>query len=118
MLLQSGIHAHDLGISLTICRARIAVEGAATGARRVRQSLAVALVQQDSNGQMERMMSLTLEAVEQLLNARLVRNWRIRIGFLPWGFGWILPSQAVHMKQFLGGLIVGLKITVLQRPGG
>ena len=84
----------------------------------MRQHLAIALIQQDSDRQMERMMSLALEAVEQLLNARLVRNWRIRIGFLPRRLGRILPSQAMHMKQFLGGLIVGLKITVLQRPGG
>ena len=63
------------------------------------------------------MMSLTLEAVEQLLNARLVRNWRIRIGFLPRGLGWVLPAQAMHVKQFLGGLIIGLKIAVFQRPG-
>ena len=96
MLAQCRINAYDLSVGFSIHEARVAVESVAADAGRIRQHLAVALIQQDSNRQMEGMMSLALQAIEQLLDAGLIRNRRVGIGFLPRGLGRSSPRSRGH----------------------
>ena len=110
------IDADDLRVRLAVGRARIAVEGLALDARRVRCRHAVDLVEQHADGQMERMVAGALEIVEQLLDARLVRDRRVGIGTAGPRFGRILAALAVHVIQRLRLLIVGLERVVTDRP--
>src|SRR5262249_24156053 len=98
MLAQGGIHTNDLSVGLAVDEARVAVESVASDAGRVRLHLAIGLVEQDPDWQMKRMVSLMFEPVEEHLDARLVRDWRIGIGTLVRRLGRVFSTQAVDVK--------------------
>src|SRR5262249_49195698 len=115
---QCGINTNDLCVGLGVDEARVAIESVASDAGRVRLHLAIGLVQQDPDGEMKRMVSLAFEPVEEPLDARLVRDWRIGIGTFVWRLGRVFPTQAVDVKQLLSRLVVRLKRAVVERPSG
>ena len=114
--MQRRIHANDLRIGLAIGQTGIAVEGVAADTGRMREREPILLIQQDAHGEMEGRVTFTFETVEELLNARFVRQGRIRIPLARGRLGGILPAQSMHVIELLGGLIIRLKRVVLERP--
>jgi hypothetical protein len=63
------------------------------------------------------MVAGALQVVEQLLDARLVRDRRMRVGFARPRLGRILAAQAMDVEQLLGSLVMRLELVVADRPG-
>ena len=116
MRLQRRIDANDLRVGLAVCQAGIAVKGVASNARRMGQGVAVVLVKQDPDRQMKGVMAFAFEAVEQLLDARFVRQGRICVGLLRGRLGGVFAAQPVDVIEFFRGLVVRFKCIVFQRP--
>src|SRR5499426_235701 len=54
----------------------------------------------------------------QLLDARLVRHGRERIGCARWGLGGIFAARAVHLVHLLSLSVIRLHVFVSDGPGG
>src|SRR6187551_1027301 len=114
---ESGIDTDDLRIRLGIQRARKAVERVAANAGAGHCRLAILLIEQDAEGKVKGMQTAQSQSVAQRLNARFMRNRRMRKRTAGWRRHGILPALAVDVKQTLGGRVVGLEVPILQRPG-
>src|ERR1700685_3256160 len=106
---QRRIDTDDLRIRLAVGQTWIAVEGIAADARGVRQRLAVLFVEQNADRQMKRVVSLSLEAIEQLLDARLMRDRRIGVWLFRRRLGWVFAAQTVNVIKLFGSLIIRLE---------
>jgi hypothetical protein len=78
---------------LAIGQARVTIESVAADPGRMRQRLAGRLIEQDADGQMKRMMSFMFQAVKELLDARLMGNRRVFVGFSARRFRGILAGD-------------------------
>src|SRR5207244_10703883 len=78
----------------------------------------VALVEHDPAGSMERVVAGGRELVGELLDARLVRDGRERVGRARLRLRRILAARAVHLVQLLGLGVVRLELVGGDRPGG
>ena len=105
----------DLGVGLAQDERREAVAGRAADADAVRL---VALEQPDAARRVERVVAGPLEVVRQLLDPRLVRHGRERIGAARPGLGRVLGVVAVDLVELLGPRVVRLEVVVRDRPGG
>src|SRR6516165_783954 len=112
---QRGPDRDDMRVRLGLHEAGKAVAGAAANAVAVLHTL---LVEHDADRQWKRVMSGALEIVRELLDARLVRDCRERVGLFAGRLGRVAPSLPVHMIKPLGFGVIGCEIYVRQRPGG
>ena len=78
----------------------------------------VGLVQADATRGVERVVPRLLEVVGELLDARLVRHRRERVGRARVALGRVLAVRPVHLVQVLGLRVVGLQLVVGDGPGG
>lgn len=117
MCTQCWIDADDLRICLAIRKAWITVKGIAANTGGVRQRFAILLVQQNTDRKMKRMMPLSLEPFEQLLDSRFMGEGRIRVRLFRRRLSRIFSAQTVNVVKFFGRLVMGLERIVLQRPG-
>jgi hypothetical protein len=76
----------------------------------------VALVEQDPAGCVERVQALFGEIVGELLDPRLVRHRRVRVGGAGRRFGGILTAGSVDLVELLGFRVVRLHLLVGDRP--
>src|SRR5690606_10199842 len=90
------------------------VAGLAPDAGAVRH---IAFVQHDRARCREWMVAGSGHVLEKLLNARLLRYWRTRIGSTGRRLGRILAAQPVHVIHLLRFGVVRLQILVADRPG-
>ncbi len=112
-MLECGPHAEHIRVRLPVHRAREPVAVHATDARAVRH---VRLVQPDATGRMERREAGCLEVVRELLDPRLVRDSRMRIGHARERLRRVLAVRAVHLVQLLGARVERLELVVGDRP--
>ena len=98
-VLERGSHAEHLGVGLGVHQAREAVAGRAAHARAVGH---VRLVEHHAAGRVERVQARRGEIVGELLDARLVRDGRVRVGRAGGRFGRVLAARAVHLVELLG----------------
>ena len=110
---SAGPHAEHLGVGLGVHQAREAVAGRAAHAVAVRH---VRLVQHHAAGRVERMEPGGGEVVRELLDPRLVRDRRERVGSARRRLGRVLAARAVHLVELLGQRVVGLHLVVADRP--
>ena len=115
LVLQRRAHAQHLGVRLGVHQAGEAVAGRAAHAGAVGH---VRLVQHHPAGRVERVQARRGEVVGELLDARLVRDGRERVGRAGRRFGRVLAARAVHLVELLGLRVVGLHLLVGDRPGG
>ena len=113
---QGRIDTDDLRIRFAIRQTWIAVESIAADAGGVRQRLAISLFKQNADRQMKRMVPFPLEPIEQLLDARLMRDRRIGVWLFRRRLGRVFAAQTMNVIKFFGSLVIGLKRVVLQRP--
>ena len=98
-VLERGSHAQHLGVGLGVHQAREAVAGRAAHARAVGH---VRLVEHHAAGRVEGVQAGRGEVVGELLDARLVRDRRERVGRAGGRFGRVLAARAVHLVELLG----------------
>ena len=104
-VLERRPHGEHLGVGLGVHEAREAVAGGAADAGAVGH---VGLVEHDSAGRVERVVPGGGKVVGELLDARLVRHRRERIGRAGRRLGRVLAARAVHLVELLGLRVVGL----------
>ena len=114
-VLERRPHGQHLGVGLGVHEAREAVAGGAADAGAVGH---VGLVQHDSAGRVEGLVTRGGEVVGELLDARLVRHRREGIGRARGRLGRILAARAVNLVELLGLRVVRLHLVVADRPGG
>ncbi len=114
-MLERRPHAECLGIRLAVHRAREAVAVLAPDAGAVRQ---VRLVEEHAARGVERVVAAGGQIVDELLDPRLVRDGRERVGPTRGRLGRILAPGAVHLVDLLGQGVVGLEVGVRDRPRG
>ena len=114
-VLEGGTHTKDLGVGLGVDQAREAVAGRAADAAAERR---VGLVEHDATRGVEGVPARGGEVVGQLLDPRLVRQRRERIGRTGRRLGRVLAPCPVHLVELLGLGVVGLHVVVADRPGG
>ena len=108
-------HAEHLGVGLGVHQAREAVARPATHARaQVRRGL----VEHHPARRVERMQPGRRQVVGELLDPRLVRDRRVRVGAAGRRLGRVLAADAVHLVHPLGRQVVRLHVRVRDRPGG
>jgi hypothetical protein len=95
-VLQRRLDRDDVRVGLGPCEAQKPVAGAAAVAMAV---VGPALVEHDPDGQRKRVMAGAFEIVRQLLDARLVRDCRKRIGLVAGQLGRIAATPPVHMVE-------------------
>src|SRR5215217_9788752 len=100
-------------IRLAVREAGEAVEAVAADAV---ASLGVALVEVDSDREVERLVTGPGEVVGELLDARLVRHRRVREGRRTERLGRILARLTVHEVEPFSFCVVGLEVGVRDRP--
>ena len=76
----------------------------------------VALIEHDPAGRMKRVVSRGREVVRELLDPRLVRDRRERVGRARGRLCRVLPAGAVHLVELLGKRVVRLHLFVADRP--
>ena len=111
---QGWADGDHVGVGLRVHQAGEAVTGGAADAG---AEGGVGLVEHDPVGGVERVQPHLCETVEELLDARLVRDRRVRV----WPAGWVgrvLSAGAVHLVQVLGLGVVRLEDVVVDRPRG
>ena len=114
LVLERRPHAEHVRVRLAVHRAREAVAVHAADAGAVGQ---VRLVQADAARRVERVVAGRLEVVRELLDPRLVRDGRERIGRARVPLGRVLAARAVHLVVLLGQRVVRLELVVGDRPG-
>src|ERR1700730_16158873 len=115
MRAQGRVNTDDLRVCLAIRKTWITVKGIAANTGGVRQRFAILLVEQNADRQMKRMMPLSLEPIEQLLDARFMGEGRIRVRLFRRRLGRVFPAQTVNVVEFFGRLVIGHERVVLQR---
>ncbi len=113
-MLQRRPHAERLGIGLRAQRAREAIAVLAAHAFAVRH---VRGIEHHAAGRVERVIARPLEVVRQLLDARLVRQRRIRVRPARRRLRWVLSTGAVHLVHLFGLQVVRLHLVVADGPG-
>ena len=88
-MLERRANSQHFGIGLGVDQAREAVAGRTADARARRQ---VCLVEHDSARRVERPVARGSEVIRELLDARLVRHGRMRVGRARRWLGRILPT--------------------------
>ena len=116
-MLECRLDADDLSVGLAIDEARIAIEGVAADAGAGVLRLAVFLVEQNAERKRKRMIAAPLQAVPELLYARLVRDGRVTIRPARGRFGRIHAMLAVDVVEMLGLAIERLEVLISKRPG-
>ena len=115
VVLERRPHAAHVRVGLAVGQAREAVEAvAAHAAARLR----VGLVEVDADRQVERLVAGRREVVVELLDARLVRDRRVRERARARRLGGVLAGLAVDEVEPLGLGVVGLEVGVVDRPRG
>ena len=115
---QRRVDADDLGVRLAVEQAGEAVEGVAAHADAGGLGLAVLLVEQDAERQVERMQPLRRPAVAEALDQGLVADGRVGEVARPARLVGVLAGLAVDVEQLLGRGVIGLEGLVADRPGG
>ena len=113
-VLERGPHGADVGVGLAVGEAGEAVE---LGAAHALALLGVLLVHVHSHRQVEGVVAAGHEIVVQLLDARLVRDGRVRELARAPGLGGVLAGASVHQVEPLGLGVVGLEVGIGERPG-
>ena len=106
---QSRCDADDMRVGLGLNETGKAVAGRASDARTV---MRVLLVEHDADRQRERPMSGAREIVGELLDARLVRHRRMRVGLVARRLGRIAAALAMHVIELLCFGVVGREVAV------
>src|SRR5262249_60387986 len=88
-MLECRVDADDLSVGLAIDEARVAIEGVAADAGAGVLRLAVLLVEQNAERKRKRMIAAPLQAVPELLYARLVRGGRGTVRPAAGRVGWV-----------------------------
>ena len=81
-----------------------------------RRGAGLVLVEHRAHRQVEGVQPLARPGIGELLDARLVPDRRMLVGFGRAGLGRILAAPAAHLEQLLGRLIIGLEHVVLHGP--
>ena len=114
-MLERRAHADHLGVGLGV---EDAGEAVAVGAAHARAVGRVRLVEEDPARRMERVVAGARQVVGELLDARLVRDRRMRVVAARVRLGRVLPAGTVHLVELLGLRVVRLELVVGDRPGG
>ena len=112
--LQRGTHAEHFRVGLGMNQARKPVAGLAADASAVRHVL---FVEHDAAGRRKGMKTGGFQIVEELLDARLMGDGRIRIRRARRRFGRVHTAQAVHLIHLLGLRVERLHVLVADGPG-
>ena len=113
LALDRGPHAQHVRVGLAVGQAREAVEAVTAHAA---PTLGIALVEIDADRQVKRVMAGLDEVVVQLLDARLVRNGRVRERPGGRSLGGILAALAMDEVQPLCLGVIRLEVVIGQRP--
>src|SRR5262249_44993757 len=102
-------------VRLRLHQARKAVTGVTADALGF---VRVLLVEHDAEWNVEWLQSEAGKVVSELLDARLMRDRRMRIGRARPGVGGILATRAVHMIEILSRHVVRFQVVIANWPGG
>ena len=103
--LRVGLGVHQAGESVAVHAANAGGEGR------------LALVEQDAARRMKRLVAGAHQIVVKLLDARLVRDGRVRIRAAGGRIDRVLAARAVNLIEVLRAHVVGLQVGVGDRPG-
>src|SRR4029453_17635428 len=102
-MLERRVDAHHLRVGLGLQQARKAVTGVAADAAAL---LWVLLIENDADRHVEWAVADACEVVDELLDARLVAERRVRVRRARWRLGGIAAAFAVYVIEVLGFAVV------------
>src|SRR3974377_859112 len=117
---QRDIRKPQRWIDANYLRVRLGVDQAGIpGTRVTANALAghgIRFIDLQPEGRVKRTQTLPREVLTELLDARLVADWRMRIGATCWWLGRIFSTPAMHVIQALGLPVMGFGGGVGKRP--
>ena len=110
---QRRFDANHLRVRLGVDQAGIPVTRVTANAL---ASYGIRFIDLQPKGRVKRPQTLPREVLTELLDARLVADWRMGIGATCWWLGRIFSTPAMHVIQALGLQVIGFEVVVGNRP--
>src|SRR6516162_9182353 len=117
---QRDIRKPQRRIDANYLRVRLGVDQAGIPVTRVTANAlaghGIRFIDLQPEGRVKRTQTLPREVLTELLDARLVADWRMRIGATCWWLGRIFSTPAMHVIQALSLQVIGFEVVVGNRP--